>query len=201
MELRDKLIHEVKFAFLDTETTGLSPQQGARLCEVAVVTNGAMIAKSEYSTIINPGCLIPAEASAIHGITNAMAAEAPYFIDIAPQLISILEDSVIVCHNADFDIPFLAYELGLCGLRLPRAVVLDTLKFARKNGTFKKNNLGNIVTELGLSNEGWHRAMADVKMTEKVFYHFLAKFKEHGAKTIADLEEFQTRKICGVKQI
>ncbi|ACC98889.1 DNA polymerase III, epsilon subunit [Elusimicrobium minutum Pei191] len=197
MILREKLIHEVKFAFLDTETTGLSPYDGARLCEIAVITNGALIAKSEYGTIINPRCVISQEVINIHGITNEMAAQAPYFEDIAPLLIGLLTDSVIVCHNADFDIPFLAAEFARCGLRMPQTVILDTLKFARKNGNFKKNNLGFIVSELGLSNEGWHRAMADAKMTEKVFYHFLAAFKQKGAATIGDLEEFQVKRICG----
>lgn len=200
MSLQSQLIHEAKFAFLDTETTGMSPAQGARICEVAVVTNGAMIEKAEFATIINPGCIIPQEVINIHGITNAMAAAAPRFEAIAPDLINILEGSVIVCHNADFDIPFLAYEFARCGLRLPRSVVLDTLKFARKNGTFKKNNLGFIVNELGLSNEGWHRAMADAKMTEKVFYYFLAKFKAAGAKTVGDLEDLQIKKISTIKE-
>jgi len=195
MNLKEQLIREAKFAFLDTETTGMSPAQGARVCEIAVVINGAQTAKEEFASILNPGVIIPDEVINIHGITNAMAAGAPRFEHIAPRLVDMLDNAVIVCHNADFDIPFIAYEFSLCGLRIPRSMVLDTLKFSRKHGGFKKNNLGYIVAELGLSNEGWHRAMADAKMTEKVFYHFLAKFTAAGAKTVGDLEALQLRKI------
>ncbi|MDR0292262.1 MAG: 3'-5' exonuclease [Elusimicrobium sp.] len=195
MNLKEQLIKEAKFAFLDTETTGMSPVQGARICEIAVVINGAQTAKEEFAAVLNPGVIIPQEVINIHGITNAMAAAAPRFEHIAPRLVDMLDNAVIVCHNADFDIPFLAYEFSLCGLRIPQSMVLDTLKFSRKHGGFKKNNLGHIVTELGLSSEGWHRAMADAKMTEKVFYHFLAKFIAAGAKTVGDLEDLQLRKI------
>jgi len=195
MNLREQLIREAKFAFIDTETTGMAPALGARVCEIAVVINGAGMVKQEFSAVLNPGVIIPDEVINIHGITNAMAAGAPRFEQIAPQLIDMLDNAVIVCHNADFDIPFIANEFALCGLRIPQSAVLDTLKFARKHGGFKKNNLGCIVAELGLSNEGWHRAMADAKMTEKVFYHFLAKFTAAGAKTVGDLEDLQLHKL------
>jgi len=195
MNLREQLISDAKFAFVDTETTGMSPAQGARVCEIAVVTSGAQIAKDEFSSVLNPGVIIPQEVINIHGITNAMAAQSPRFEIIAPRLIDMLDNAVIVCHNADFDIPFIAYEFAFCGLRIPPSAVLDTLKFSRKHGGFKKNNLGCIVAELGLSNEGWHRAMADAKMTEKVFYHFLNKFTAAGAKTVGDLENLQLHKM------
>jgi len=195
MNLKEQLIRDAKFAFIDTETTGMSPAQGARICEIAVVINGAAVAAQEFSAVLNPDVIIPQEVINIHGITNDMAAKSPRFEAVAPQLAGMLDNAVIVCHNADFDIPFLAYEFSLCGLRIPQSLVLDTLKFARKHGGFKKNNLGCIVAELGLSNEGWHRAMADAKMTEKVFYHFLKKFTGAGATTVGDLENLQLRKI------
>lgn len=192
--MQDILIEEGRFAFIDTETTGLSPASGGRVCEVAVLLKQGAQTLAEYSALINPQCSIPAEVSAIHGITDAMVAGAPQFKDIAPELISLLDGAAVVCHNADFDIPFLAAELARCGLRLPGMLVLDTLKYARKSGQFKKNRLGCIAEELGFSNEGWHRAMADVKMTEKVFAHFLEYFKNAGAKTLGDLQEYQVRK-------
>jgi len=190
MSLREQKIEDARFCFVDTETTGMSPALGARVCEIAVVSGGL-----SFSSIINPCCVIPDELVGIHGITNDMASRAPKFEAVAPEIINILDGGVIVCHNADFDIPFIAHEFALCGLRLPRAVVLDTLKFARKNGSFKSNRLGNIVEALGFCNEGWHRATADAKMTEKVFNHFLEKFKNAGARTVGDLEDFQVKKI------
>ncbi|WP_428897378.1 DNA polymerase-3 subunit epsilon [Parelusimicrobium proximum] len=189
-------LDNAEFAFLDTETTGLNPAAGAKICEIAIVVSRGREQIDSFSTLINPGTAIPYDASSIHGITNEMVASAPRFADVAPQIISMLSGKIAVCHNADFDIPFIACEMAACGMRLPQVTVLDTLKFARKNGSFKRNNLGNIVTELGLDCSGWHRAMADVKMTEKVFYHFLDKFIASGVSTISELSEYQVKKLA-----
>ncbi len=188
-------LSDITFAFLDTETTGLSPLQGARLCEVAIVLSKDGYHLEKFSSLINPGCIIPQEVINIHGITNEMVRTAPRFADIAPQILSLLQDAVLVCHNADFDVPFLQAEMLRVGLRLPQLTILDTLKLARKNGSFKRNRLGAIAEELGLSAEGWHRAMADALMTEQIFYHFINKFKAHGVETLCALQELEVKKL------
>ena len=81
-----------------------------------------------------------------------------------------------------------------CGWRLPEYPVLDTLKLARKNGCFERNNLGVIATTLGINAEGAHRAMADVRMTEKVLYHFLRDFMNGGVNTLEELQTYQTKR-------
>ena len=188
-------INEAKFVCLDTETTGLSFPRGGRICEVALLAskNGQRI--NEYSTLINPEMYITPDITAIHGITNEMVANAPHFKDIALTLAEHLEGSVLICHNVDFDVPFLRYEFENIGLKLPDLTTLDTLKFARTHGCFSRNRLGIIAQELGFSCEGWHRAMADTVMAEKIFYHFLKYFTQAGAKTVEDLVELQTKKI------
>lgn len=188
-------INDVTFAFVDTETTGMSPARGARLCEVAIVTAKNFETTARFSTLLNPGCLIPQEVINIHGITNQMAQSAPRFADVAPQIISLLQDTVLVCHNADFDVPFLQAEMLRAGFRLPRITIMDTLKLARKNGNFQRNRLGAIAQELGLSADGWHRAMADALMTQKIFYHFVEKFAPHGVLTLGQLRELEVRRL------
>lgn len=193
-------INEAKFVCLDTETTGLSFPRGGRICEVALLAskNGQRI--NEYSTLINPEMFITPDITAIHGITNEMVANAPHFKDIALTLAEHLEGSVLICHNVDFDVPFLRCEFDNIGLKMPDVTTLDTLKFARTHGCFSRNRLGIIAQELGFSCEGWHRAMADTIMAEKIFYHFLKYFVQTGAKTVEDLVELQTKKI-GLKII
>ena len=188
-------INEAKFVCLDTETTGLSFPRGGRICEVALLAskNGQRI--NEYSTLINPEMFITPDITAIHGITNEMVANAPHFKDIALTLAEHLENSVLICHNVDFDVPFLRCEFDNIGLKMPEVTTLDTLKFARTHGCFSRNRLGIIAKELGFSCEGWHRAMADTVMAEKIFYHFLKYFMQAGAKTVEDLVELQTKKI------
>ncbi len=195
---------DVKFACLDTETTGLSPLEGGKICEIAVSVTHRGEVVEEFSTLLNPGMPMSPEVINIHGITNEMVADAPSFAEVAPKLMSLLEGCVLVAHNADFDLNFLRAEFSSCGLRLPDNPVLDTLKLARKSGRFVKNNLGCVAQQLGINCQGWHRAMADTKMAEQIFYYFLNRLYARGVHTVEDLQKFQYKKwtelICADKE-
>ena len=184
-------IKDLKFACFDTETTGLSTQAGGRICEIAVSVSQGGKPLEQFSTLINPQCPIHPDVVAIHGITSEMAAKAPTFKQVLPQLQALFDGAVLVAHNADFDIGFLQNEFALAGVAYPNYPVLDTLKMARKSKLFAKNNLGLIAQEIGISAEGWHRAMADTKMLEKILYHLLNKLCASGAHTWAELEQSQ----------
>ena len=187
-------LSEIKFACLDTETTGLSPDEGGKICEVAVsVSQGGRVLE-EFSTLVNPGMPMHPEVVAIHGITNEMVASAPSFADILPKLLALLDDCVIVAHHAEFDVGFLKNEFAQCGMRFPPYPVLDTLKLARKSGLFSRNNLGYIAQDLGINAQGWHRAMADTKMAEQIFYYFLTILSKQGVNTLEQLESFQYKR-------
>ena len=190
----ETLIENARFVCLDTETTGLSPLEAGRICEIALLSSAGGKRLASYCTLINPRGPISPEVSKIHGITNEMVAQSPVFAAVAPALIDYMQGGVLVCHNADFDIAFLEAEFAAIGLKMPQCIVLDTLKFARRHGGFSRNRLGIIAQELGISSEGWHRAMADTIMTEKIFYYFLNKFRREGARTVGDLCNLQTRK-------
>ncbi|OUO57359.1 3'-5' exonuclease [Candidatus Avelusimicrobium gallicola] len=187
-------LSEIKFACLDTETTGLSPLEGGKICEIAVsVSQGGRVTE-EFSTLINPDMPMHPDVVAIHGITNEMVASAPRFAAVLPKLLSLLDNCVIVAHNADFDVGFLKSEFAQCGMKFPPYPVLDTLKLARKSGRFAKNNLGCIAADLGINPQGWHRAMADTKMAEQIFYYFLTILSKHGVQTLEQLEPFQYKR-------
>ncbi|HUT85510.1 MAG TPA: 3'-5' exonuclease [Elusimicrobiales bacterium] len=193
--MQNKLISQVSFSFIDTETTALCPSEFGRICEIAVIKIGPGGQTHNLSSLINPQVPIPKSATAIHSITNYMVENKPTFDRIVPSLTHLMQGSVLVFHHAGFDVPFLEHEFTNAGLKFPNATVLDTLKYARKHGAFKSNSLGNIVSELGLSNDGWHRALADAKMTKEVFFHFVDKFKKMGFKTLGDLIHLQTKKL------
>ena len=187
-------LQHIKFACLDTETTGLSPQEGGKICEVAVsVSQGGRVLE-EFSTLVNPGLPMSPEVIAIHGITNEMVKEAPSFADILPRLLGVLDGCVLVAHNADFDLSFLQAEFESCGVHFPAYPVVDTLKLARKSGKFERNRLGLIAQQLGINCAGWHRAMADTKMAEQIFYYFLATLHEYGVHTLEQLDRFQHKR-------
>ncbi|OGR63208.1 MAG: hypothetical protein A2X31_10905 [Elusimicrobia bacterium GWB2_63_22] len=187
LELTGKLnIEEAVFTFVDVETTGLSPR-AARVCEVAAISFRGVDRVGMLAELVNPGMPIPAEVSKIHGITDAMVKDSPSFGGVAPRLLAMLENSVVVAHNAEFDLGFLKAECDRVGLRFPKLHVVDTLLIARKGWKFQSNRLGKIAEELNISNGGWHRALADVEMTRKIFDHFITAFKSAGARTVADL--------------
>ena len=148
------LIENAKFVCLDTETTGLSPDLGGRICEVAMLSSQAQKRVVSYSTLINPQVFIVPEVIAIHGITNEMVASKPVFKVIAPKIRELLQGNVLICHNADFDTKFLRSEFENIGEDMPSCTILDTLKFARMHGNFKRNRLGLIAQELGISSQG-----------------------------------------------
>jgi len=194
LELTEKLkIEDAVFTFIDVETTGLSPRE-ARVCEVAAVSFRGPDRVATLAELINPGGPIPPEVSRIHGITDAMVKDSPSFGGVAPRLLALLENSVLVAHNAEFDLGFLGAEFGRVGLKLPRLYYVDTLAIARKSWKFKSNRLGNIAAELNIANGNWHRALSDVEMTRQIFGHFIAAFKAAGAVTVADLIEKCGRK-------
>ena len=198
MDIENKEVSQLKFACLDTETTGLSTDKGGRICEIAISVSRNGEKLEEFSTLLNPQMPMHPDVIAVHGITNDMVKQAPLFADIVPQLLGVLDGCVLVAHNADFDLSFLRAEMQACGFRWPEYPVLDTLKLARKNGRFERNKLGIIAEALGISADGAHRAMADVRMTEKVLYHFLRDFIRAGVTTLEEVQQCQFKKHTGV---
>lgn len=184
-------IADLKFACFDTETTGLSPATGGKICEIAVCVSQGGKVLEQFSTIINPECPIHPDVVAIHGISNEMVAGKPTFKQILPRLAQLFDGCVLVAHNADFDISFLKNEFEQAGQAYPGYPVLDTLKMARKSGLFAKNNLGLIAQQIGICADGWHRAMADTKMLEQILYYLLTYLGERGVHTWDKLEKTQ----------
>lgn len=181
-----KSLDDAVFTFLDVETTGLSPRT-SRVCEVALAGFQGNCRVGHFSSLVNPGLPIPPETSRIHGITDAMVKDSPAFSALAPRLISLLEGTVLVAHNTEFDLSFMDMEFARAGLKMPALPVIDTLYLARRLGGFTNNRLGTIAKELDISTENWHRAFSDVEMTRKIFEHFMMVFRKEGAATVADL--------------
>ena len=110
--MHDLPLSAIRLAFLDFETTGLSPHRGDRICEVAVqrVVNG--IVETSYTTLVNPQRPQSARSFAINQISAEQLSSAPTFSAIAGSLYGALADTVIVAHNAPFDLEFLHAFLG-----------------------------------------------------------------------------------------
>jgi DNA polymerase III epsilon subunit len=187
----------VYFAFLDVETTGLEPASGDKICEIAVLktVNGEIA--DEFVTLLNPGRSIPERAVSIHGINQAMVHGAPLFREVANDLLDFLHDSVIVAHNARFDLEFLKTELRSLSISLPEYDVIDTLAIARRYYTFPSNSLGDIARYIGLPLDQQHRALADVTTTKDIFNFFLKDLDRRGIrlKRLKDILKLQGKSV------
>lgn len=168
-------------AFLDVETTGLSTAHNDRICEIAILRCQGQQKITHWETLINPLRPISPGASAVNGITNEMVERSPLFKNVAPKVLELIDGAVLVCHNAPFDLSFLAAELEACGRTLPNLPVIDTLRIARQHFDFPSNSLGNIAAYLEIDVTEQHRAMADVYTTHKVFNHFWNELTNRGA--------------------
>ena len=188
---------EVYFAFLDVETTGLDPVSGDKICEIAVIKTIDGQVADEFVTIVNPGRNIPERAISIHGITQVMVNRAPLFRDIAKDLLDFLNDTVIVAHNAKFDLEFLRSELKNLNQPLPENEVIDTLGIARRYYSFPSNSLGEIARYIGLPIDEEHRALADVTTTKDIFEYFLKDLERRGIrlKMLKDILKLQGKSV------
>ena len=166
----------IQFSVVDTETTGLDPATGARIIELAVVRidkDGNEIAS--WSTLINPG-IDNLGATEIHKITHSMVKGAPNFSEIAGDFINIVQDSILVAHNARFDVSMLQSEFAHTGVLWPIMNVADTLTGARKLlPGLDSYKLGELAKHFEIRFEGdAHEALTDTRVTAKLFSELLA---------------------------
>jgi DNA polymerase III subunit epsilon len=169
-----------RFAFLDLETTGLSPWFGDRICEVGIVLTEGKRIKQTYQSLINPERPLSPGAASANGLSDGMLAEAPSFPVLASTIQVLLKDTVIVCHNAQFDLQFLDSEFRRLNQQLEIPNLIDTLHIAREHFELRSNTLSNIAAEFGIQTPEAHRALADALTDKGVFFALMEALKPSG---------------------
>ena len=188
----DQPLSEIAFAVFDVETTGLSPAFGHRVCEVACLRVRDGVEERRFESLVDPGGTITAGAFAVNRITAEMLADAPAFERIAVPLLALMEDAVLVAHNAPFDLGFLAKELSIARLPPPEGPVVDTLALSRRIYTLASHSLGAVARALEVPAEPTHRAMSDVVATHYVLDQMLWDLdRRWGVTTLGRLIAFQ----------
>lgn len=165
----DRRLAELRFVALDVETTGLD-SLADRVVEVGAVRFGREGLLGEYQQLVNPGRPISPDATAIHGITSEEVASSPPFAEVLPETIKFFGDSVLIAHNAPFDMGFFDAAFARAGVEPPRNPILCTLQLAR--AAFPGLNgysLEALVGRLGISAGKHHRALADAVHSAEVF--------------------------------
>ena len=157
----------------DTETTGLSPQNGDRMVEIGCVElyNRCETGRTFHSWF-NPGRPMPTDAELVHGLTDCFLADKPEFGDVCEDLLDFIGDSPLVAHNAAFDFGFINHELGFCGRpTVCTSRMIDTLTIARQKYPGAKHSLDALCTRFGVdrSLRIRHGALIDAQLLAQVY--------------------------------
>lgn len=184
-------LNTVPLTFFDTETTGLYAENGDRICEIAVVRTVGGKVERTFDTLVYPERSIPADASRVSGITDDMVWGKPRFDEILPQLEDIFRDSIMVAHNAPFDLGFLHTQLAGQPAPMLKNLCLDTLVLARRTYRLQEYNLAGLAAAFNIKKETFHRALGDSMMTFRVFQAMLPKFAQLKHKTVGHLLTYQ----------
>ena len=162
---------------LDTETTGLEPGQGDRVIEVAAVELLNLLPTgATFHCLVDPERDITADATRIHGFTNAHLEGKPKFAEIAQAMLDFLGDAPIIAHNAPFDFGFLDAELVRCGLpKLDRSRMIDSLMLAKERYPGMPNSLDALCRRLGVDNSmrTSHNAILDCRLLADVYLELM----------------------------
>lgn len=162
---------------LDTETTGLDPDRGHRIVEVAALELVDHLPTGRtFHSYVHPQRDMPEEAFRVHGLSAQFLRDFPVFAEVLNPLLEFLEDSRLVIHNAAFDIRFLSAEFGRQGYEpLPMSRAIDTLQLAQRRFPGAQNSLDALCRRFAIDNSTrtLHGALLDCELLAEVYLHLI----------------------------
>lgn len=169
---------DTRFAVVDFETTGLSPQDGDRAIEIGISLYSDGREVDTFASLINPGIRIPAFITQLTGISNAMVASAPSAREVFQSAMTFVGDAQLVAHNASFDRKFWRRELSReLGIDCKRDFVCTLMLSRRIFQTFPSHRLGEIARVLQIDTGRSHRALDDARMTTIILATMLHRLR------------------------
>lgn len=191
--MQNKNVHQ--YAIVDIETTGGRPDRD-KITEVGIVLHNGSEITETWTSLINPGVSIPPFISKMTGITQSMVEDAPYFYEVARDIILRLQHTVFVAHNARFDYHFLRESFKDLGFTFSRPF-LCTVKLSRQAFPgLPSYALGNLINYFQIPVKDRHRALDDALATADIFTRILAQ-QENGGFSITDAKR-QKRLPAGI---
>ena len=182
-------LHEVTFVVVDLETTGGSPKDSG-ITEIGAVKVRGGEVLGEFQTLVNPGTPVPAFIARLTGITTAMVASAPRIEAVLPSFLEFARGTVLVAHNAPFDISFLRAATVAMDLVWPGNQVLDTVTLARRVVTRDEapnHKLSTLAALFRATITPDHRALSDARATVDVMHALFERLAPTGVTTLEDL--------------
>lgn len=167
----NKNLDEVEFTIFDTETTGLEPNSGDRIVEIAGIRLKGKEKIATFQSLVNPDKPISEAAFQVNKITQDMLKDAPRIEEVISRFLSFIEGSCVCSYNAAFDLEFLNNELKLIRQNQLRGIVfVDILKMARRlMPGLERYALWFVAEKLAIKQTQQHRALSDVELTLAVF--------------------------------
>ncbi len=187
-------LSQVTFCVVDLETTGAAADSAITEIGAVKVRGGEVL--GEFGTLVNPRAHIPALIAVLTGITNQMVADAPVIEDVLPSFLEFCRDTVVVAHNARFDVGFLKRACDALDHHWGSPVVVDTVALARQallRGEVANCKLATLAAHFKASTQPNHRALSDARATVDVLHGLLERVGNLGVSTLEDLKEFEHR--------
>ena len=177
---------------LDTETTGMDPEDGHRIIEIGCVALENHLPNGKTLQLyINPERAIPPEATAVHGITDDFVKDKPVFSQVFAEFLDFIGDAKLVIHNAEFDMKFINWELKKVGHQpIPWPRIIDTLSIARQKFPGSPANLDALCRRFGIDNteRTYHGALLDSELLSEVYLELIGG-RQHGLILADDKSE------------
>jgi DNA polymerase-3 subunit epsilon len=185
-DLEDQPLAALSYTVFDTETTGLDPSAGDEIIQIGAtrIVNGRLLRHEGFEQLVDPQRAISAASIPIHGIQPAMVAGQPTIDKVLPAFHAFAQDTVLVAHNAAFDMRFLQLKEASTGVRFDQPV-LDTLLLSTVVHPHQESHaLEAIAERLGIVVEGRHTALGDATVTAQVFLKLLPLLADKGIHTL-----------------
>lgn len=190
-ELAERRLATLAYTVFDTETTGLEPSAGDEIISIGAVriVNGRLLRHEVFEQLVNPRRPISRESQQVHGIEAHALANEPTIEEVLPRFHRFCEDTVLVAHNAAFDMRFLELKEAKTGVRFDQPVLDTLLLSAIVHPSQDNHNLDAIAERLGVRVIGRHTALGDALVTGEVFLRLLPLLAERGIVTLGQALE------------
>lgn len=185
-ELDDRPLRELAYTAFDTETTGLEPSAGDEIIAIGAVriVNGRLLAGEVFDQLVDPRRPLQEASMRVHGIRPEALQSQPSIEKVLPAFHKFCEDTVLVGHNAAFDMRFLQLKEGSTGVRFTQPVLDTLLLSALLHENLASHQLETIAGRFGVSAAGRHTAVGDALMTGEIFLRMIPLLSERGIVTL-----------------
>ena len=192
-DLEDRRLVDLVYTVFDTETTGLNPSEGDEIIQIGAtrVLNGKLIKQESFEQLVDPCRPIPAASIPIHGIQPEMVQGQPTIEQVLPAFHAFANETVLVAHNAAFDMRFLQLKEERTGLRFDHAVLDTLLLSAVVHPNQESHRLEAIAERFEINVIGRHTALGDAMVTAEVLIRLIPLLAEKGIHTLRQAREAQ----------